>query len=102
RRYGVPIRVRSSYSNRTGTLVSGSVEDLSMEQAMITGVAHDRSEAKVTVTGVPDHAGVAARIFRVVADAEIGVDMVLQNVSGAKSGRTDITFTLSKSNGPRA
>jgi aspartate kinase len=102
RRYGVPIHVRSSYSNKPGTLVSGSVEDFAVEQAMITGVAHDRSEAKITVTGVPDHAGVAARIFRVVADAEIDIDMVLQNVSSTASGRTDITFTLSKDNGPRA
>jgi aspartate kinase len=102
RRYGVPIHVRSSYSYRPGTLVSGSVEDLSVEQAMITGVAHDRSEAKVTVTGVPDHAGVAARIFRTVADAEIDIDMVLQNISSTASGRTDITFTLSKDNGPKA
>jgi aspartate kinase len=102
RRYGVPIRVRSSYGNKPGTLVSGSMEGLSVEQAMITGVAHDRSEAKVTVTGVPDHTGVAARIFRVIADAEIDIDMVLQNVSGAMSGRTDITFTLSKTNGPTA
>ena len=102
RRYGVPIRVRSSYSQRPGTLVAGSMEDLSVEQAMITGVAHDRSEAKVTVTGVPDQTGVAARIFRVVADTEIDIDMVLQNVSAASSGRTDITFTLSKTNGPTA
>jgi aspartate kinase len=102
RRYGVPIHVRSSYSYRPGTLVSGSVEDFAVEQAMITGVAHDRSEAKVTVTGVPDHAGVAARIFRTVADAEIDIDMVLQNISSTASGRTDITFTLSKDNGPRA
>jgi aspartate kinase len=78
------------------------VEDIPVEQAMITGVAHDRSEAKVTVTGVPDHAGVAARIFRTVADAEIDIDMVLQNISSTASGRTDITFTLSKDNGPRA
>jgi len=102
RRYGVPIHVRSSYSNKPGTIVSGSVEDIPVEQAMITGVAHDRSEAKVTVTGVPDQAGVAARIFRVVADAEIDIDMVLQNVSSTVSGRTDITFTLSKDNGPTA
>jgi aspartate kinase len=102
RRYGVPIHVRSSYTNKPGTIVSGSVEDISVEQAMITGVAHDRSEAKVTVTGVPDQAGVAARIFRVVADAEIDIDMVLQNVSSTVSGRTDITFTLSKDNGPTA
>jgi len=102
RRYGVPIRVRSSYSNKPGTLVSGSIGEIPVEQAMITGVAHDRSEAKVTVTGVPDHTGVAARIFRVIADAEIDIDMVLQNVSAAASGRTDITFTLSKANGPAA
>jgi aspartate kinase len=102
RRYGVPIHVRSSYSNKSGTIVSGSVEDIPVEQAMITGVAHDRSEAKVTVTGVPDQAGIAARIFRVVADAEIDIDMVLQNVSSTASGRTDITFTLSKDNGPTA
>lgn len=102
RRYGVPLRVRSSYSDKPGTLVSGSVEDIPVEQALITGVAHERSEAKITVTGVPDRAGVAGRIFRIVADHEIDIDMVLQNVSNTSSGRTDITFTLSKSNGPKA
>ena len=102
RRYGVPLHVRSSYSPKSGTLVSGSVEDLSVEQAMITGVAHDRSEAKVTVRGVPDNPGVAGRIFRAVADAEIDIDMVLQNVSSIDSGRTDVTFTVSKSNGGEA
>ncbi|MEB3369593.1 aspartate kinase [Saccharopolyspora mangrovi] len=99
RRYGVPLHVRSSYSPKPGTTVSGSVEDLSVEQAMITGVSHDRSEAKVTVRGVPDNPGVAGRIFRVVADAEIDIDMVLQNVSGTASGKTDITFTVARSNG---
>ncbi len=102
RRYGVPLHVRSSYSPKPGTLVSGSVEDLSVEQAMITGVAHDRSEAKVTVRGVPDNRGVAGKIFRAVADAEIDIDMVLQNVSGTSSGRTDVTFTVSRDNGPQA
>ncbi|RZS44954.1 aspartate kinase [Herbihabitans rhizosphaerae] len=102
RRYNVPIHVRSSFSDKPGTIISGSVEELSVEQAMITGVAHDGSEAKITVTAVPDHPGVAAKIFRVVADAEIDIDMVLQNVSGTASGRTDITFTLSKTNGPTA
>ncbi|CAM3059904.1 aspartate kinase [Saccharomonospora xinjiangensis] len=101
RRYGVPIRVRSSYSDKPGTTVTGSIEEIPVEQALITGVAHDRSEAKITVTGVPDHAGAAARIFRVVADAEIDIDMVLQNISDT-AGRTDITFTLSKANGPKA
>jgi aspartate kinase len=99
RRYGVPLHVRSSYSPKPGTTVSGSVEDLSVEQAMITGVSHDRSEAKVTVRGVPDNPGVAGRIFRVVADAEIDIDMVLQNISGTASGKTDITFTVARSNG---
>jgi aspartate kinase len=101
RRYGVPIRVRSSYSDKPGTTVAGSIEEIPVEQALITGVAHDRSEAKITITGVPDHAGAAARIFRVIADAEIDIDMVLQNVSNT-AGRTDITFTLSKANGPKA
>ncbi|TNC22899.1 aspartate kinase [Amycolatopsis alkalitolerans] len=101
RRYGVPIRVRSSYSDKPGTTVAGSIEEIPVEQALITGVAHDRSEAKITVTGVPDHAGAAARIFRVIASAEIDIDMVLQNVSNT-AGRTDITFTLSKANGPKA
>jgi aspartate kinase len=102
RRYNVPLRVRSSFNNNTGTLVTGSMEDLPVEQAIITGVAHDRSEAKVTVTAVPDHPGIAARIFRVVADAEVDIDMVVQNVSQVATGRTDITFTLPKTDGPKA
>lgn len=101
RRYGVPISVRSSYSDKPGTTVTGSIEEIPVEQALITGVAHDRSEAKITITGVPDHAGAAARIFRTVAAAEIDIDMVLQNISNT-AGRTDITFTLSKANGPKA
>ena len=73
-----------------------------MEQAIISGVAHDRSEAKITVVGVPDEPGEAAAIFRVVADAEINIDMVVQNVSSAATGLTDITFTLPKADGPAA
>ena len=102
RRYGVPVHVRSSYSDRTGTFVRGSMEDLTVEQALITGVAHERGEAKVTVTAVPDHPGVAAKIFRAIADAEIDIDMVVQNVSRAAEGKTDITFTLPKGDGPTA
>jgi aspartate kinase len=102
RRYGVPIHVRSSYSDRPGTMVTGSMEDLTMEQAIITGVAHDRSEAKITVVGVPDRPGIAASIFRTVAVAEISIDMVVQNVSSAVTGRTDVTFTLPTSDGPAA
>ena len=102
RRYGVPVHVRSSYSELEGTLVTGTMEELPMEQALITGVAHDRGEAKVTVTAVPDHPGVAARIFRAIADAEIDIDMVVQNVSISAQGKTDITFTLPKGDGPTA
>lgn len=102
RRYEVPVHVRSSYSDLEGTLVTGTMEDLPMEQALITGVAHDRGEAKVTVTAVPDHPGVAARIFRAIADAEIDIDMVVQNVSTSAVGKTDITFTLPKGDGPTA
>ena len=71
-----------------------------MEQAIITGVAHDRSEAKITVVGVPDKPGQAAALFRAVADAEINIDMIVQNVSVAATARTDISFTLPKSDGP--
>ncbi|MGQ0574318.1 MAG: aspartate kinase [Pseudonocardia sp.] len=102
RRYHVPLRVRSSYNDRPGTLVTGSIEEIPLENAIITGVAHDRSEAKITVVGVPDTPGMAARIFRTVADAEINIDMVLQNISVGGAGTTDITFTLARSDGPRA
>ena len=102
RRFSVPIHVRSSYSENAGTTVSGSMEDLPVEQAMITGVAHDRGEAKITIVSVPDEPGEAAAIFRAVADAEINIDMIVQNVSTEASGRTDISFTLPKSDGPVA
>ncbi|HEY3010059.1 MAG TPA: aspartate kinase [Micromonosporaceae bacterium] len=102
RRFRVPIHVRSSYSSRTGTMVTGSMEDLAVEQAMITGVAHDRSEAKITIVGVPDEPGEAARIFETVAGAEINIDMIVQNVSTEGTGRTDISFTLPKADGPTA
>ena len=100
RRYGIPVRVRSSFSQLPGTLVTGSIGEMDMEQAIITGVAHDRSEAKITVVGVPDKPGQAAALFRAVADAEINIDMIVQNVSVAATARTDISFTLPKSDGP--
>jgi aspartate kinase len=100
RRNQVAVHVRSSYSRNRGTIVSGSMEDLTMEQAMLTGVAHDRSESKITVMGVPDELGKAAHIFRVIADAELNIDMVLQNIS--HTGRTDVTFTLPKLDAPIA
>ncbi|MDH6679019.1 aspartate kinase [Rhodococcus sp. LBL1] len=102
RRYNVPVHVRSSYTTKPGTIVSGSMEDIPVEEALITGVAHDRGEAKVTVVGLPDTPGHAAKVFRAVAEAEINIDMVLQNISKVETGKTDITFTLPKSDGPRA
>ena len=107
RRYGIPIHVRSSFSNREGTWVTTAVasqesEETPMEQAIISGVAHDTKEAKITVVGVPDKVGEAARIFRAVADASINVDMIVQNVSAAATGRTDISFTLPRDDGQAA
>jgi aspartate kinase len=102
RRYGVPIHVRSSFSTRTGTTVTGSMEDPSVEQAIISGVAHDRSEAKVTVVGVPDKPGEAAAIFRELAAAEINIDMIVQNISTGGTGRTDVSFTLPATDGTTA
>ena len=73
-----------------------------MEQAIISGVAHDRSEAKITVVGVPDRVGEAARIFKAVAEVGINIDMIVQNVSAVATGRTDISFTLPRDDGQRA
>lgn len=102
RAFNVPLRVRSSYSNDPGTLVAGSMEDIPMEEAVLTGVATDSSEAKITILGIPDLPGEAAGIFRAVADAEINIDMVLQNVSSLDDNKTDITFTCPRADGERA
>ncbi len=122
RRYDMPIHVRSSYSHQVGTWVSNSApspewypqpdlspadrladqKDTTMEQAIISGVAHDRSEAKITVVGVPNLTGKAAQIFQSLADAEINLDMIVQNVSAAVPGRTDISFTLPRADGETA
>ncbi|WP_412540926.1 aspartate kinase [Longispora sp. K20-0274] len=102
RRFNMPIHVRSSYTNKPGTMVSGSMEDLPVEQALITGVAHDRSEAKITIVGAPDEPGTSAAIFRAVADAEMNIDMIVQNNSTEGTGRTDISFTLPKEDGAAA
>ncbi len=102
RRYHVPIHVRSSYSDKPGTIVTGSIEDIPMEDAILTGVAHDRSESKVTVVGVPDVPGYAAKVFRAVADADVNIDMVLQNISKVEEGKTDITFTCARDSAPTA
>ncbi|MEU4169402.1 aspartate kinase [Streptomyces sp. NPDC026665] len=109
RRYNIPIHVRSSFSGLQGTWVSSEPlvrktqqGDQKVEQAIISGVAHDTSEAKVTVVGVPDKPGEAASIFRAIADAEINIDMIVQNVSAATTGLTDISFTLPKTEGRKA
>ncbi|MGH9047839.1 MAG: aspartate kinase [Acidimicrobiales bacterium] len=90
RRHQVSLHVRSSFTWEPGTIVTE--EDPSMEQAVVTAVTHDTTEAKVTVTGVVDRPGVAARLFRALADQSINVDMIVQNIS--LHGTTDISFTL--------
>ena len=103
RRFDLPIHVRSSFSNKEGTwVVKDHPEGGEMEQAIIAGIAHDKSEAKITIVGVPDRTGVAARIFQSIADADINVDMIVQNVSAAATGLTDISFTLPKTEGANA
>ena len=95
RRHGVTIHVRSSFSELEGTIVTNEKEG-TMEEPVVSGVATDLSEAKITVVGVPDIPGKAARIFREVADSGANLDMIVQNVSTAATGLTDISFTLAK------
>jgi aspartate kinase len=102
RRYNIPIHVRSSFSTLQGTWVTDPSGEEDMEQAIIAGVAHDRSEAKITVVGVPDKVGEAARIFEALADAQVNLDMIVQNVSAAATARTDISFTLPREDGQTA
>ncbi|MFF1735259.1 aspartate kinase [Streptomyces sp. NPDC058247] len=108
RRYNIPIHVRSSFSGLQGTWVSNEQPaksqqgDQKVEQAIISGVAHDTSEAKITVVGVPDKPGEAANIFRAIADSQVNIDMIVQNVSAASTGLTDISFTLPKTEGRKA
>jgi len=102
RRYDIPIHVRSSFSKLDGTWIADPTEDEDMEQAIIAGVAHDRSEAKITVVGVPDKVGEAARIFEALADAHINLDMIVQNVSAAATNLTDISFSLPRADGQTA
>ena len=103
RRFDLPIHVRSSFSHVEGTWIHKErpVGD-NMEQPIIAGIAHDRSEAKITVVGVPDRPGNAAAIFQAIADAQINIDMIVQNVSAATTGVTDISFTLPKAEGHNA
>ena len=100
RRHGVNLHVRSSFASKPGTIVAETREGEAVEDAIITGVAADLSEAKITVAGVPDVPGKAASIFKVVAQAKGNVDMIVQNVSTIETGRTDISFTLPKEDAP--
>ncbi len=125
RRENVAVHVRSSFSDKPGTWVREPVragvapaasggppsrrngttsaeEGLPVEQAIISGVAHDTKEAKITIVGVPDRIGEAARIFEAVAATEINIDMIVQNVSAVETSRTDISFTLPKTDGATA
>ena len=105
RRENVPVHVRSSFTDKQGTWVRNQDEidrDETMEQAIITGIAHDRGEAKITVVGVPDRVGEAAAIFTAVADADVNIDMIVQNISRLSDVKTDISFTLPMSDGSKA
>ncbi len=101
RRHGVPLRVRSSFSMNEGTLVTNPEEGAAMEQPIITGLATELGEAKVTVVGIPDVPGKAAQVFTIVAKAEANVDMIVQNVSASVPGLTDISFTIPAADGDK-
>ena len=105
RRENVKVHVRSSFSDKPGTWVKPQEEVRkanTMEEAIITGVAHDRSEAKITIIGVPDQVGEAATIFQTIADADINIDTIVQNVSRLSDVKTDISFTLPMADGAKA
>jgi len=104
RRHGVTLHVRSSFNNNEGTWVVDSYDTdggVAVEEPIITGVAGDLNEAKITVVGVPDVPGKAAEIFTVVASTGANIDMIVQNVSAASTGLTDISFTLPKVEGEK-
>ena len=97
-KYNVPLRVLSSFEEGEGTLIS--FEEEGMEQARISGIAFNRDEAKLTVLGVPDHPGVAYQILGPIGDANIEVDMIIQNIGA--DGTTDFTFTVHRNDFDRA
>ena len=99
-KYGVPVHVRSSFSDAEGTWVTG--EDKSLEDVVVAGVAYDKNEARVHCVGLNDKPGVVAELFGALADKNISVDMIIQNVSKESQGRADVTFTLGKSDLARA
>jgi aspartate kinase len=98
-KYNVPLRVLHSFQEGAGTLIT--YEDESMENPLISGIAFNRDEAKITVLGVPDQPGVAARVLGPVADANIEVDMIVQNISPA-GDTTDFTFTVHRNDYDKA
>ena len=114
RRFDLPIHVRSSFSQHEGTWIvsdpaaflreraASSLQGEAVEQPIIAGVAQDLGDAKITVVGVPDKPGMAAAIFQAIANAWINIDMIVQNVSAASTGRTDVTFTAPTADGRRA
>jgi aspartate kinase len=99
KKYNVPLVVRSSFNQSPGTLVTK--EDRDMEKIVVTGLAHDKNQARITIMGVPDRPGIAAAVFKSLADSNINIDMIVQNVSSADHA-TDISFTVSKSEGRKA
>lgn len=114
RRYQVPLHVRSSFSDKDGTWIADgpapkqlsgivpayALEEEKMEAPIISGIAHDRSQEKITVVGIPDQPGSAAELFQIVADAGANIDMIVQNVSEARPGRSNISFTLPADDAP--
>jgi aspartate kinase len=94
RNHGVRVHVRSTFTGTEGTWIRSEDDEPMLEKAIISGVTHDTSEAKVTIQGVPDRPGIAAKIFRALADAGVNIDMIVQNVS--EQGHTDVSFTLPK------
>ena len=99
KKYDVPMVVRSSFNQAPGTLVTK--EDGDMEKIVVTGVTHDKNQARITIMGVPDRPGIAATIFNTISDANINVDMIVQNISNVDHA-TDISFTVSKADGNKA
>jgi aspartate kinase len=93
-KYGVPIHVRTSFSDAPGTWVTG--EDKSLEEVVVAGVAYDKGEARVHIVGVEDRPGVSAQLFTAIADKNVSVDMIIQNVTRGEDARADVTFTVSK------
>ena len=101
RRFDLPIHVRSSFSHHEGTWVVNQKEGDSVEDPIIAGVAHDRSEGKITIVGIPDSPGRAAAVFKAIAGVGINVDMIVQNVSAGTEKKTDISFTVPKEDAGR-